>query len=477
MDLKISKQYLNGNYQQCPECKNLCFIPSLGCGFHKCPQCKTIFCIYCCEEQVDEHHALAHFLSCHFTKDDTFETKNLEEIAKGLDVLSIEFRVGTLCEKILIQKKETIKTLFLKYRKTLRNDQPIIYRMRYQYNNQLLNESSTIERYGMQNNSQIIYSNRRILGLTIQIPRPIVEIIRINQKPFQLVLTDIGMENKLQLYLSKKFGYENEEKLYLFQNGDIIPQETNLIAMNNSLCVHPIWVITNEEYGQAVHLAQFIEPFQELFRLQEHCDFTLSGIGVHSSMLKLRTNLEPQYIKTHLEKVSLNQEWYQDFAEWVYGRDYKRLNKESVKECLRILGLDPEQVPTFEQQLTKKFKSNQIQGEMDFQIIVLDSEDPEEVDIINVNKIVLQARSGLYRNMFNSVQEEISQVQDYSGRSLDTIKTLIQFFYTGILEITADMQIDEIVEELEDAQEYYLIEPKISFEHSLSNLKKKYGKN
>ncbi|KAJ3429129.1 kelch-like protein [Anaeramoeba flamelloides] len=194
----------------------------------------------------------------------------------------------------------------------------------------------------------------------------------------------------------------------------------------------------------------------------------ISGIKVHSSMLKLRTDLLPQYFKSQLEKASLNQEDYQEFVQYIYGQDHK-INNESVKKSFGVLGLHSGTLPDFGQQLINKFYQNN-NNEKDFAILVPDPEEPEEVEAVNIHKIILQARSGLFRNMFNNINDNISQVKEYSGKSIDTIEVIVKYLYTNTLEITADMDPQIILEELQDAQEYFQINPKYNFVNELHQL-------
>ncbi|KAJ6235548.1 hypothetical protein M0813_03695 [Anaeramoeba flamelloides] len=75
---------------------------------------------------------------------------------------------------------------------------------------------------------------------------------------------------------------------------------------------------------------------------------------------------------------------------------------------------------------------------------------------IKVHKIILLIRSELFRNMFNSIEDKnITSIFDYSGKSYETLKCLINYFYTDKLMIKDGDDPDLICEELEDAIEYF----------------------
>ncbi|KAJ6235547.1 speckle-type poz protein [Anaeramoeba flamelloides] len=75
---------------------------------------------------------------------------------------------------------------------------------------------------------------------------------------------------------------------------------------------------------------------------------------------------------------------------------------------------------------------------------------------IKVHKIILLIRSELFRNMFNSIEDKnITSIFDYSGKSYETLKCLINYFYTDKLVIKDGDDPDLICEELEDAIEYF----------------------
>ncbi|KAJ3449098.1 hypothetical protein M0812_05242 [Anaeramoeba flamelloides] len=95
----------------------------------------------------------------------------------------------------------------------------------------------------------------------------------------------------------------------------------------------------------------------------------------------------------------------------------------------------------------------------DFKLVVKNEEDDEEE--LYIHKFILAARSGLFLNMFQNIEENLQKVKDYSGKSLETIELLISFLYTDELPITADTDQEFIKEEFEDIVDYYQLNPTI----------------
>ncbi|KAJ3426005.1 hypothetical protein M0812_28452 [Anaeramoeba flamelloides] len=88
-----------------------------------------------------------------------------------------------------------------------------------------------------------------------------------------------------------------------------------------------------------------------------------------------------------------------------------------------------------------------------------DEEEVEEENYEEIpeHKFILLARSGLFREMFDYVNEKdnTNKVQDYTNKSIKSLKILIKYFYTNSIELTTDQDPKLIVEELSDAVEYY----------------------
>ncbi|KAJ3433980.1 speckle-type poz protein [Anaeramoeba flamelloides] len=90
-----------------------------------------------------------------------------------------------------------------------------------------------------------------------------------------------------------------------------------------------------------------------------------------------------------------------------------------------------------------------------------EEEEEEEDEKLPVHKFLLAARSGLFLDLFQNLDQNLNNVQDYSGKSLETLELLISFLYTDEIPITADTDQEFIKEEFEDIVDYYQLNPKI----------------
>ncbi|KAJ5068763.1 ankyrin repeat-containing protein [Anaeramoeba ignava] len=93
---------------------------------------------------------------------------------------------------------------------------------------------------------------------------------------------------------------------------------------------------------------------------------------------------------------------------------------------------------------------------------------------IPVHKPILLARSELYRGMFLSVKDDSNQVNDYSGKSTEAVKTLIKFLYTDELDENISK---EVFSELKDVVDYYLLNENSFLPTRLEEIRTSYKKD
>ncbi|KAJ5079587.1 leucine-zipper-like transcriptional regulator 1 [Anaeramoeba ignava] len=100
----------------------------------------------------------------------------------------------------------------------------------------------------------------------------------------------------------------------------------------------------------------------------------------------------------------------------------------------------------------------------DFIII---SEDKE----IKVHKLILQARSELFRGMFVSVNDNSNRVNDYSDKSNESLSYFIKFLYYD--EIDYGMK-ESIYDDLEELQDFYQLNERSFLRDHIDNLKSNF---
>ncbi|KAJ3429165.1 kelch protein [Anaeramoeba flamelloides] len=519
------KKYLNNNYQQCPKCKKLCYIETVGCGFYEC-ECQAIFCCFCAEKHKTKLQAFSHCLTNHSldqkiqkTKTQSFVTKNRKEISKSLKLIKININD----HNVLMQKGEKVDVLVHKYCK-LANEN--LYVRSFCYGNNYFEKGKTIGSYGIVNGSKVDLNLRKQNGIYVpniylrsldltnynkkkkkkqkQKQKQKVKVkvkkkkkkneTKLNQKENQNGLKKINLINvknkkgSLYTYISEHYGV-NPINFKIFYNGKIVDKTlSNYSYLYRHYSQTSIWVIFSEDYKRCYEYLQFNVPFYNLYQYGENTDLQICGFNIHSQMLKLRVDLEPEYIKKTFENSNLGKDIIKKFFNWVYLKYTRReilKIRNSISQCFKLLNYDLKQLMVpFSKQLSTKWINNE---EKDYKIVIKDQDDDEDddddEDVLNltieipVHRIILQARLNLYREMFKTISETSNQVRDYSGKSADTIKILIKYLYTNSLKITADMDPEIILEELNDVVDYYQIVPSITFLKDFKKLKKQYKKD
>ncbi|KAJ6254982.1 btk-binding protein-related [Anaeramoeba flamelloides] len=229
-----------------------------------------------------------------------------------------------------------------------------------------------------------------------------------------------------------------------------------------------------------------------LFETKKFCDCEIGTLGnqipVHKKIIECRTKLTIDQIQNKLfvEK-SINKEQTLNFLKWIYYDEISDLEKLEQTFNLLELTFPPSVDNTLEKDISQLYKDN---DSKDFKILVKidheDEEDEEEkekekvnYEEIPVHKFILYARSGLFREMFDNINEKdnLNQVQDYTNKSIESLEILIKYFYTNSIELTADQDPELIVDELSDAVEYYQLNDQCNLENQLNIIKKQYDLN
>ncbi|KAJ6230971.1 hypothetical protein M0813_00782 [Anaeramoeba flamelloides] len=225
-----------------------------------------------------------------------------------------------------------------------------------------------------------------------------------------------------------------------------------------------------------------IQDFQKLFESKIFCDSKLSlneniQFPIHKIIVESRTNLQISTIEDLLNKESFSKQEILLFLKWVYFDEIT--NVDLLKQIFNSLNISYPPKNTFQKDLHDLFND---EDSKDFTLLIKndddededEDEDDEEVyEEIPVHKIILLTRSGLFREMFENITEESKSVKDYSGKSIESIEILIKYFYTGKIELTADHDIQLIIEELEDSIEYYQLNENSNILSQLNEIKNK----
>ncbi|KAJ6230135.1 hypothetical protein M0813_07124 [Anaeramoeba flamelloides] len=245
--------------------------------------------------------------------------------------------------------------------------------------------------------------------------------------------------------------YEDSSVIRKIQTGNNLTNE--LPTYNQIKCCE-----TNLIYFFFESNSYLTQDLGKLLKNGYFSDCNIQDIPVHKILIETRIGKTFDLIKKYLESnCKLNE--IQDLLKWIYCDEM--INFKRTNEILNHFGIQNAQKTKL---LTNDLKQLLFDEQTsDFKLVVKNEEedDKEEEEELYIHKFILAARSGLFLNMFQNIEENLQKVKDYSGKSLETIELLITFLYTDELPITADTDHEFIKEEFEDIVEYYQLNPRI----------------
>ncbi|KAJ3430864.1 btk-binding protein-related [Anaeramoeba flamelloides] len=270
------------------------------------------------------------------------------------------------------------------------------------------------------------------------------------------------------------------------------PQKIELPKINLSL---PL-VVSCGTYSSVLYNTNYKTNLQADFRTfykdQQLGEISIKSIGSHSTesllhcfqiLVETRTGTQIKQIEDLFKEKTFSEEETNAFLEWAFVDQIT--NKVSLNTVFESLNLNFPPENSLESDLLKLYKN---ESSKDFNILVKEDDDDDEEDEdgnevdedegfeeIPVHKFILITRSGLYRDLFNNVNEKeknMRQVKDFSGKSIESLEILIKYFYTNKIELTADDDPQLIAEELEDAVEYYQLSNNSNFNQELNKIKR-----
>ncbi|KAJ3433195.1 ankyrin repeat-containing protein [Anaeramoeba flamelloides] len=238
------------------------------------------------------------------------------------------------------------------------------------------------------------------------------------------------------------------------------------LIINKTIKAEILRQILQGDYQHALNT-----DFKNYLERQEFTDSTILGekeFKIHKSIVQLRTGKSIKQIKQIIEQnkktseVEFSTEKIKAFFEWIYfdkkpdnfENDIKNQNENSemssqVVNIFQELQLNKQVVfkKSLKQSLLELYEDDETK---DYKIIVNNRP-------IGVHRMVLQARSGLFRGIFLGTNEgKNGQVNDYSGISYQSMKILIKYLYSG--EINFNILTQEIKENLEYSIDYFQLE-------------------
>ncbi|KAJ5074462.1 ankyrin repeat ph and sec7 domain containing protein secg-related [Anaeramoeba ignava] len=189
------------------------------------------------------------------------------------------------------------------------------------------------------------------------------------------------------------------------------------------------------------YFSSLFEDMEAFFERKELCDIDENFGKAHSMILKSRLG-EKYSISINILKRMGNKKETEDILKWIYTG--KVLNKKAIQNFCQEVGIDF-QKKSFKKGLISDLRTSfQDEESKDFRILVKEN-------VIKAHKVILCARSELFRGMFTFVEDESNSVNDYSEKSFESLNALVQFLYTDELpEISKEAK-----EELFDAVDFF----------------------
>ncbi|KAJ3446261.1 UBIQUITIN-40S ribosomal protein S27A-1 [Anaeramoeba flamelloides] len=459
--------YFTRNYQQCPSCDRFLYIKEYALGTVVC-QCQQRFCFLCREKFETLYEGYLHLISNHPNTDFNFKCHNIQDLLKQRNSSLITIFAKTLTGKTLtlqVSPKDTVE-----YIKTMIQDLEGIppSSQRIIFAGKLLENPNTVAEYSISSQSRI-HLVLRLRGNNQQKePQMKLKLSTLNGELSQLaVYRDIKMKD-LQKSIATTTNISVEDQVLLRDGIQVVPFHKHYFEQFEYLSkafdnLHTIYVLTKQEFHQAWSEASLLSDFYRLFKREEQCDLCVHKINVHSEMIKIRTKLDPSELKNLLEE-KCDQEEVKVFFNWVYAD--RGINTEQLNKVFEKIGMTKQSESTLLTTISNLWEDEQSK---DLTILVPEN---EELKPIRLHRIILQARSNLFRSMFISVNQIEDSLKDFSGKSYQSLLVFYKFLYTNKLEITGNTKRQKKVkEELSDVDTYYQLSSNNQIFGSNSKLK------
>ncbi|KAJ5068733.1 ankyrin repeat ph and sec7 domain containing protein secg-related [Anaeramoeba ignava] len=199
------------------------------------------------------------------------------------------------------------------------------------------------------------------------------------------------------------------------------------------------------------------QDFLVLFERKEFTDSKLQlqdgEISFHKLIVKSRIGEKYDSLMDILQNKKKNE--VEDFLKFIYSSIFE--NSEVINDILNQIGIQ-------NQELNVVNYENLYQEEesKDFKILFEDG-------VVLAHKIILIARSDLFRGLFLSVVDESNQVHDYSGISKDAFNVLIKFLYTEKLDSNIPQN---ILQDLQEKIDYFQLNENSSLDEKIKEFLK-----
>ncbi|KAJ6237943.1 hypothetical protein M0813_26523 [Anaeramoeba flamelloides] len=277
----------------------------------------------------------------------------------------------------------------------------------------------------------------------------------------------VPISQKIQI---QQIELETNNFYILKENGQFLqmkPKEINQLSVNKHITpkfnikfkVHHFNLERNFAYFLKSHSPMEMD-FLDFFESEILADMEIKGIKCHSKILNFRTNQKAEIIKENLESNYKKSEILM-FLKMVYtGILYDRNKYQTICEKLSINTV-PKPIEHDIERLYTGYKK-------DFAISVGNEKK------IQVHKWFLAVRSNLFRIMFSEIDQNMTEMEDTTGKTFRELELLIQFLYTGKIKFLENDNIEQIIDNLSDAIYFYQLNENIGLSTILFNQRQKH---
>ncbi|KAJ5075716.1 phospholipase a-2-activating protein [Anaeramoeba ignava] len=206
-----------------------------------------------------------------------------------------------------------------------------------------------------------------------------------------------------------------------------------------------------------------IKDLDQLYLRHENCDLEIATLGgkipIHTQFVNFRLRIKDIQAYNGFFRYKKHED-VDNFFEWVYTGVSFHLR--TIQEMIREMGQNQfdsiNGIENLKHDLEALYHN---EDSKDFTII-------SESKPIKVHKIILMARSDLYRGMFLSVNDDSNKVNDYSGKQFKTVNALVRYLYFDKLDNDLD---NSVINELLDAESYYQLSENSNLSTEIQRLK------
>ncbi|KAJ3442734.1 sel1-repeat-containing protein ybeq [Anaeramoeba flamelloides] len=266
--------------------------------------------------------------------------------------------------------------------------------------------------------------------------------------------------NETALFEVVKHNKESTETIALLLDYGADPEMTN----SENKKVYELENVNQNLTNLILSYNSIVDDFEQYWKSEIGVDVNIQGIKAHKWWIEQRMktklqdkdyeNLEIFYqteIKVWLDWVYTgrvkNSEIIEKICSKINVKWSKRIGKMGILEDLKDLYADDDS--------------------KDFIVLVQEEEDDDEEDEdededtdddyvdIPAHKFILQVRSKLFRELIESNQLQSKKFYHFDQIQIESFETIIEFFYTDYISISADSNVKEVIKDLTYGVKYF----------------------